>query len=96
MWRIPGDAGIPQGDFTIEAHVLLRSMYPDASVRTIVSRWSGSHGSPGWSLGVTSAGVPRANKQPIVMPVSVTVGSSAYDGQHSMVLTTKVKGATVK
>jgi hypothetical protein len=34
--------------------VVLRSLYEDASVRTIVSQWSGGKGKPGWSLGVTS------------------------------------------
>jgi len=41
-------------EFTIEAVVLSRSMYPDASVRTIASRWNNSQKSSGWSLGVTS------------------------------------------
>lgn len=40
--------------FTIEATVLLRSLYPDASVRTIVSDWNSQTGEPGWALGVTS------------------------------------------
>ncbi|MEZ6055126.1 MAG: PSD1 and planctomycete cytochrome C domain-containing protein [Planctomycetaceae bacterium] len=39
---------------TIEAIVLLRSLYPDASVRTIVSQWDSDTTHPGWSLGVTS------------------------------------------
>ncbi|MCO6456117.1 MAG: DUF1553 domain-containing protein [Pirellulaceae bacterium] len=39
---------------TIEAVVLLRSMYPDAAVRTIVAQWNGNQQSAGWSLGVTS------------------------------------------
>ncbi|WP_391564844.1 DUF1553 domain-containing protein [Allorhodopirellula solitaria] len=42
------------GDFTIEATVMLHSLYRDASVRTIITGWSGSQSQPGWSLGVTS------------------------------------------
>ena len=42
------------GDFTIEATVMLHSLYPDASVRTIVANWSGNQSQRGWSLGVTS------------------------------------------
>lgn len=42
------------GDFTIEATVLLRSLYPGATVRTIVSNWSNKNTERGWSLGVTS------------------------------------------
>ncbi len=45
---------LPTGDFTIEAFVLLRSLYEDASVRVIASQWSGDNARPGWSLGVTS------------------------------------------
>jgi hypothetical protein len=43
-----------QGDFTIEATVLLKSLYPDASVRTIVNSWTNKNSDRGWSLGVTS------------------------------------------
>ena len=46
---------LPDGDFTVEAIVLLESMYPDATVRTIVAQWDSSNGHPGWALGVTSA-----------------------------------------
>jgi hypothetical protein len=52
--RVPRIAELPEGDFTIEAFVLLRSLYDDASVRTIVSQWNMSKNKPGWSLGVTS------------------------------------------
>ena len=45
---------LPQKDFTIEATVLLRSLYSDATVRTIASQWNSSTKSAGWSLGVTS------------------------------------------
>ncbi|EMI19378.1 protein containing DUF1549, partial [Rhodopirellula maiorica SM1] len=46
---------LPDGDFTVEAVVLLRSLYKDANVRTIVGHWNGSPKRAGWSLGVTSA-----------------------------------------
>ncbi len=46
---------LPDGDFTVEATVLLRSLYKDANVRTIVGHWNGSPKRAGWSLGVTSA-----------------------------------------
>jgi mono/diheme cytochrome c family protein len=51
---VPRLAALPDGDFTIEAFVLLRSLYDDASVRTIVSQWNMTKNKPGWSLGVTS------------------------------------------
>ncbi|GAA5511059.1 hypothetical protein Rcae01_06572 [Novipirellula caenicola] len=46
---------LPDGDFTVEAVVLLRSLYKDANVRTIVGHWNGSPKRAGWSFGVTSA-----------------------------------------
>jgi hypothetical protein len=42
-------------EFTVEAVIYLDSLYPDAGVRTIVSRWNSDKASKGWSLGVTSA-----------------------------------------
>ena len=45
---------LPDGDFTIEAIVQLRSLYEDASVRTIAAQWDGNTRHAGWSLGVTS------------------------------------------
>jgi mono/diheme cytochrome c family protein len=50
----PDTPMLPAGDFTIEAYVLLRSLYDDASVRVIASQWNGDNNTPGWSLGVTS------------------------------------------
>ncbi|TWU21619.1 Planctomycete cytochrome C [Novipirellula galeiformis] len=46
---------LPDGDFTVEAVVLLRSLYENANVRTIVGHWNGNRTGAGWSLGVTSA-----------------------------------------
>ena len=46
---------LPDNDFTVEAVIVLRSLYPDASVRSIVAHWNGSKSRAGWSLGVTSA-----------------------------------------
>ncbi len=42
-----------QSAFFVEAMVYLESLYPDASVRTIVSRWNGDQATRGWALGVT-------------------------------------------
>jgi hypothetical protein len=62
--RLPvaAEKPLPPGDFTIEAFVLLESVYDDASVRTIASHWDGNKEHYGWSLGVTgkkSAYTPR-------------------------------------
>ena len=53
--EVPHSASLPTGDFTVEAIIQLDSMYPDATVRTIVSQWNANSKSRGWSLGVTSA-----------------------------------------
>lgn len=46
--------GRNNGDFTIEATVVLSSLYPDANVRTIVNSWTNKNSDRGWCLGVTS------------------------------------------
>ncbi|TWT86357.1 Planctomycete cytochrome C [Neorhodopirellula pilleata] len=51
---LPASDMLPDEDFTIEAVVMLRSLYPNADVRTVVAHWNGNQNSPGWSLGVTS------------------------------------------
>ena len=44
----------PEADFTIEAIVILDSVFEDAQVRVIASQWDGNPQHRGWSLGVTS------------------------------------------
>jgi len=55
MLRLSSPNGMPTTDFTVEAYVLLDSVYEDASVRVIASQWDGKNEHPGWALGVTSA-----------------------------------------
>ncbi len=43
----------PDGDFTIEAFIVLNSLYTDGQVRTIASHWTGAKEKPGWTFGVT-------------------------------------------
>ncbi len=50
---IPDNPAFPSGDFTAEAFIVLRSLYEDGEVRTIVAQGDGHSGHPGWSLGVT-------------------------------------------
>jgi cytochrome c553 len=51
---VPGSDSLPAEDFTIEAFVMLRSLYEGSEVRTIASHWSGKQSEPGWGFGVTS------------------------------------------
>ena len=52
--RVNLEGKIEEDEFAIEAVVKLDSLYPDASVRTIASRWNSDKATPGWALGVTS------------------------------------------
>lgn len=45
---------LPENQFTVRATVLLRSLYPDSTVRSIVTRWDSNNAHPGWAIGVTS------------------------------------------
>jgi hypothetical protein len=65
---------LPTGDFTIEAIVTLNSLYPNASVRTIVSQWNGDNRQPGWSLGVTSTKSAYRPRNLILQLVGNTAG----------------------
>jgi hypothetical protein len=53
-FQVPDHPSLSSADFSVEAFVLLRSTYEDASVRTIASHWGGDKKKPGWSFGVTS------------------------------------------
>ena len=52
--QLSGAALADKDGFTIEATVMLRSMYSDSAVRTIAAQWDDSKKNAGWSLGVTS------------------------------------------
>jgi mono/diheme cytochrome c family protein len=51
---VPESPKLPDGDFTVEAFVMLRSTYDTAAVRPIASHGTGERGKPGWAFGVTS------------------------------------------
>ncbi len=51
---VADNSTLPAGDFTIEAYVMLQSLFPDATVRTIAAQWGNREDLIGWSLGVTS------------------------------------------
>jgi mono/diheme cytochrome c family protein len=65
---IAHEAGMPKDDFTIEAFINIKSVYDTGAVRTIVSKWDGSKGHPGWSLGVTGKG-SRNKPQTLVLQI---------------------------
>ena len=51
--KLPAAESIPAGEFSIEAVVLLESLYDNANVRVIASSWDGNPAHQGWSLGIT-------------------------------------------
>ncbi len=66
---VQNDASLPGGDFTIEAFINVKSVYPSGAVRTIASKWDGNKGHPGWSLGITGMG-SRNKPQTLVLQLS--------------------------
>ncbi|MEW4452406.1 DUF1549 domain-containing protein [Bremerella sp. JC817] len=51
---LPDTNALPSHNFSIEAIVFNRTLFKDASVRTIASHWNGSNSTPGWNFGITS------------------------------------------
>ncbi|MBA2112970.1 DUF1549 domain-containing protein [Bremerella alba] len=51
---LPDTRPLPSRNFTIEAVVFNRTLFEDASVRTIAAHWNGSNSTPGWNFGITS------------------------------------------
>ena len=86
--------GFPDGDFTLEAFVVLRSLYENAEVRTIASHWSGDKKQPGWAFGITGRqsrykpqtlvlllngeGSPEKEAEPIFSGMHLEVGKPYY------------------
>lgn len=65
----------PSGDFTLEAVIVLDSLYPDAAVRTIVSQWDNDTKHAGWAFGVTSK---QSKYQPRNLILQM-VGDAGYE-----------------
>ncbi|MBI1347336.1 DUF1549 domain-containing protein [bacterium] len=57
--QAPHQSEFPSHDFTIEAFVVVRSVYDSGAVRVMASSWSGSQEQPGWSFGITGKGSRR-------------------------------------
>jgi len=64
--RVPRTDAFPSGDFTVEAFIVIRSVYDSGGVRVIASVWSGNEKEPGWSLGITGK-QSRRKPQTLVM-----------------------------
>jgi mono/diheme cytochrome c family protein len=78
--RMANHRSLSQGDFTVEATIVLRSLYPDASVRTIVSQWNSNSKHPGWAFGVTSTKSGHAPRNLILQLVGDPAkGGAGYE-----------------
>jgi len=75
QYRLGDTASLPSEDFTIEAVVLLESLYDSANVRVIATQWSGNQTHPGWSFGVTSE---KSKHQPRNLILQI-VGKEGYE-----------------
>ena len=73
-------------DFSVEAVVVLNSLYPDATVRTIVSKWDSDTGHPGWALGVTST-KSRYNPRHLILQL---VGNGPDGNVHYEVIPSRI------
>jgi hypothetical protein len=84
----------PDGDFTLEAFIVLKSLYETAEVRTIASHWDGSKAKSGWAFGITGKqsrykpqtlvlqmngeGSPEKEAEPIFSGMHLEVGKPYY------------------
>jgi len=74
--RAPAQPPLPENDFTIEAVILLESIYEDASVRTIASQWNSDAKKGGWSFGVTSA---KSKHEPRNLILQIVADGTGYE-----------------
>ncbi len=70
-----------EGDFTVGATVLLKSIDAEANVRTIASCWNANQETPGWSLGVTGI---QSKHQPRNLILQL-VGKDQYAAKYEVV-----------
>ncbi|MDX1969184.1 MAG: DUF1549 domain-containing protein [Planctomycetaceae bacterium] len=70
--RSPQPPEIANHDFTVEAYVVLRSVYDSGAVRVIASAWSGNELQPGWSFGVTGKASRRKPQTLVLQLVGMT------------------------
>lgn len=75
-------------DFTVEAFIQPRTIYSSGSVRTVVSKWSGKSGKPGWAFGITGKG-SRRKPQTLVLQlwgkkVDGSFGEAAIFSDHHL------------
>ncbi len=83
--------------WSVETYFQIRSVREDATVRTLVSKWSGKSKEPGWSFGVTGKG-SRRKPQTLVLVMwgkrqDGTLGEAAVFSDQSVDLNKPYFGA---
>lgn len=73
---VPDAAPLNTEDFTIEAFVLLRSVYDSGAVRTVASKWNGTNNDPGWGFGITGK---QSRRKPQTLVIQL-IGQKQYGG----------------
>lgn len=68
-FEVPPSGILPTNEFTIEAFVLVRSVYENGSVRTVAANWSGANTQPGWAFGITGK---QSRRKPQTLVLQLT------------------------
>jgi len=84
---VPDNDSLPISDFTVEAYFMLESLYEDATVRTIVSKWDSNTRNRGWAFGVTST---RSKYDPRNLIIQLT-GDTASSGVQYRVIASNLR-----
>jgi hypothetical protein len=79
-FEVPDSPALPREDFTVEAFILLKSLYEDGQMRTVASHWDGNTQHPGWALGVTGK-KSQSKPQTLALQLCGTEGSSAAEAE---------------
>ena len=81
-FEAPAAENVALTEFTIEAFVVLKSVYEDGAVRTIVSQWNGDKSAPGWALGVTGK---KSAFKPQTLVLQLTTGPGEGEGGYEAI-----------
>ena len=77
---VPASPVLPDGAFTVEGYVLLRTAPVSGGLRTIAARWDGDSSHAGWALGVTGKGVVAAPQTLLLRTSGPSVGEASSRG----------------
>jgi len=82
QFEVPDSPSLPDGDFTVEAIVLMKSALEESTVRTIAAHWDGVKSQPGWAFGIT----PKKSYDKPQFLVLQLASASAKGGLHETIV----------